>query len=41
MVLHDRIINKTWLTKNQENFEHSFADNYLTNNYLKISAEIS
>ena len=29
MVLHNKIINKTRLTKNQENSAHRFEDNYL------------
>ena len=38
MALHNKIINKIWLTKNQENSAHGFVDNYLTNhlaNFLK------
>ena len=31
MVLHNKIINKTRSTKNQENSAHRFVDNYLTN----------
>ena len=30
MVLHNKVINKTRLTKNQENCAHRFVDNYLT-----------
>ena len=30
------IINKTPMTKNQENFTHPFEDNYLTNHHTKI-----
>ena len=36
MVLHDKTINKTWLTKNQENSANSFVDNYLTNHLAKL-----
>ena len=31
IVLHSKIINKTWTTKNQETSVHSFGENYLTN----------
>ena len=30
MVLHNKVINKTRSTKNQENSAHRFVDNYLT-----------
>ena len=36
MVLHNKIINKTRLTKNQENSAQSFVDNYLTNHLVKF-----
>ena len=36
MVLHNKIINKTWLTKNQENSTHHFEDNYPTNHLAKF-----
>ena len=36
MALHDKIINKTRLTKNQENSAHRFVDNYLTNHLAKF-----
>ena len=36
MVLHDKTINKTWLTKNQENSANCFVDNYLTNHLAKL-----
>ena len=36
MVLHNKIINKTRLTKNQENFAHHIGDNYLTNHLIKF-----
>ena len=36
IVLHNKIINKTRSTKNQENFAHRFVDNYLTDHYAKF-----
>ena len=36
MVLQNKIINKTWSTKNQENSAHRFEDNYLTNYLAKF-----
>ena len=36
MALHDKIINKTRLRKNQENSAHRFVDNYLTNHLAKF-----
>ena len=36
IVLHNKVINKTGSTKNQENSAHRFGDNYLTN-HLKSS----
>ena len=36
IVLQNKIINKTRLTKNQENSAHSFGDNYLTNHLVKF-----
>ena len=36
MVFHNKIINKTWLSKNQENSAHRFVDNYLTNHFTKF-----
>ena len=36
MVLQNKIINKTWSTKNQENSAHCFEDNYLTNHLAKF-----
>ena len=36
MVLHNKIINKTRLTKNQENSAQRFVDNYLTNHLVKF-----
>ena len=35
-VLHNKIINKTQSTKNQENSAHRFQDNYLTNHVAKF-----
>ena len=35
IVLHNKIINQTRSTKNQEHFAHSFGDNYLTNHLVK------
>ena len=34
--LHNKIINKTWSTKNQENSAHCTGDNYLTNHLVKF-----
>ena len=31
MVLHNKIINKTWSTKNQGNSAYRFVDNYFIN----------
>ena len=36
MALHNKIINKTRLTKNQENSAHRCVDNYLTNHLAKF-----
>ena len=36
MVLHNKVINKTRSTKNQENSAHCFVDNYLTNHLPKF-----
>ena len=36
MVLHDKVINKTGSTKNQENSAQGFVDNYLTNHLTKF-----
>ena len=36
MALHEKIINKTWTTKNQENSAQRFEDNYLTNHLVKF-----
>ena len=36
IVLHNKIINKTRSTKNQENSMHRFGDNYLTNHLVKF-----
>ena len=36
IVLHHKIISKTWSTKNQENSAHCFGDNYLTNHLVKF-----
>ena len=36
IALHNKIINKTWSTKNQENSTHCFGDNYLTNHAIKF-----
>ena len=36
IVLHNKIINKTRSTKNQENSAHRFGDNYLTNHVVKF-----
>ena len=35
-VLHDKITNKTWSTKNQEISLHHFGDNYPTNHLVKF-----
>ena len=36
MVLRNEIINKTQLTKSQENLAHSFGDSYLMNHLVKF-----
>ena len=36
VVLHDKINNKTQLTKSQENSVHHFGDNYLTNHLVRF-----
>ena len=36
IILRHKIINKTWLTKNQENSAHWFGDNYLINHLVKF-----
>ena len=36
IALHDKIINETRLTKNQENSAHHLGDNYLTNHLVKF-----
>ena len=36
MILHNKIINKTRSTKNQENSAHRFVDNYRTNHLAKF-----
>ena len=36
IVLHNKITNKTWYTKNQENSSHVFGDNNLTNRLEKF-----
>ena len=36
IVLHNKITNKTWWTKNQENTAYGFGDNYLTNPLVKF-----
>ena len=36
IALHDKIINETRLTKNQENSAHHSGDNYLTNHLVKF-----
>ena len=36
IVLHNKISNKTWSTKNQENSAHRFEDNCLKNHLVKF-----
>ena len=36
IALQNKITNKTWSTKNQENSAHRFGDNYLTNHLIKF-----
>ena len=36
IVLYNKIINKNWLTKNQENSAQGFGVNYLTNHLVKF-----
>ena len=36
IALHNKIINKTWQIKNEENSAHGFGDNYLTNHLIKF-----
>ena len=36
IVLHNKITNKIWYIKNQENSAHGFGDNYLTNHLVKF-----
>ena len=36
LVLHNKIMNKTRSTKNQENSAHGSGDNYLTNHLVKF-----
>ena len=36
IALHNKIINKTQSTKNQENSAQRFGDNYLTNHLLRF-----
>ena len=36
IVLHNKIINKTWSAKDQENSACHFRDNYLTNHLVKF-----
>ena len=36
IALHNKIINKAWSIKNQENSTHSFGDNHLTNHVIKF-----
>ena len=36
IVLHNKITNKTWSTKNQESSAHRFGGNYLTNHLVKF-----
>ena len=36
IILRHKIINKTRLTKNQENSAHRFGDNYLRNHLVKF-----
>ena len=35
-VLHHKILNKTWSTKNQKNPAHRFGGNYFTNHLVKF-----
>ena len=37
MILHNKFVNKTRSTKNQENSGQCFVDNYLTNHLPKFS----